>query len=594
VELPERATDLTVSVVTSVLVPRDAISTACRQQLGALARFGRRHGLRLRLRVYARACEVADSRVRVVPDLGAVAVDDHFLESDLILYHFGVVNPLFDSIHLAPPAAKVVVCYYGITPPDLVPEPQRSVLYESYRQAVNVLAADQVLVTSRFLRDELADRGVRPGRIVQVPLPAPFAYAPAGAGRAAGDELRLAYVGRFVPAKGVHDLLRAVRLLRERTGVAIRLELLGSRTFSDPGYLDSLQAFITEHGLTDRVRFAFDVSAEELRERLRQAHVLVNPSYHEGFSVPVIEGLACGCFVVCADAGALPETSGGLGRCFPAGDVGQLCGRLEELLEAAGDTVRTDSGTWTRAEWQGRVARHLAGYTPAAWEAQFCTAILGDLDPARGEGQRHLARVRRRTLLSLSELKPHAGEGPAVPARVRTVLAAAGIRPGSPPPADAPAAQPTAAAGGTEPERHAPAPPASKGTRLRARLRSVPYVGKCFQYVRRLILLPWNFTKFYEAFFQHLRESQALDRRLLVQIAEELRVLSERSRGDRAALERLLAEDWPALAAGVRANQSDLRRLLEEVVPEMLDEVRRASGRGRPTLPLPPGRAVAG
>ena len=63
-------------------------------------------------------------------------VDDHFLESDLILYHFGIVNPLFDSIHLAPPTAKVVVCYYGITPPDLVAEPQRSVLYESYRQAL--------------------------------------------------------------------------------------------------------------------------------------------------------------------------------------------------------------------------------------------------------------------------------------------------------------------------------------------------------------------------------------------------------------------------------------------------------------------------
>src|SRR5215472_15322422 len=99
VKLPEHATDLTVSVVTSVLVPRDAISTACRQQVEALARFGRQHGLRLRLRVYARACEVADSRVRVVPDLGAVAVDDHFLESDLVLYHFGVVNPLFESIH---------------------------------------------------------------------------------------------------------------------------------------------------------------------------------------------------------------------------------------------------------------------------------------------------------------------------------------------------------------------------------------------------------------------------------------------------------------------------------------------------------------
>jgi glycosyltransferase involved in cell wall biosynthesis len=587
VKLLEHATDLTVSVVTSVLVPRDAISTACRQQVEALARFGRQHGLRLRLKVYTRACEVPDSRVAAVPDLGAVVVDEHFLESDLVLYHFGVLNPLFDSIHLAPPTARVAVCYYGITPPDLVPESQRSVLYESYRQAVNVLAADQVLVTSRFLRDELTGMGVRPGRIVQVPLPASFDFPPAPAGRPPGEELRLAYVGRFVPAKGVHDLLRAVRQLRDRTGAAVRLDLLGSRTFSDAGYLNSLQAFIAEHRLGDRVRFEFDVSAEELRERLLRADVLVNPSYHEGFSVPVVEGLACGCLVVCSDAGALPETSGGLGRCFRAGDVEQLCGRLEDVLRAAGDdTVCTDSGTWTRVEWRGRVARHLAACTPSAWEEQFCTAILGELDPARGEGQRHLAQARRRTLLSLPALKPPSAK--AVPARVGAFLAAAGIHPAVPAPTREPVPPPAV------PEKHAPAPPLPQEKRLRARLRSVPYVGKCFQYLRRLILLPWNFSKFYEAFFQHLRESQALDRRLLVQMSEELRALGERSRADRAALERLLGEDWSALTAGVRANQAAVRRLLEEVLPEMLDDVRGARGRVRPTLPLPPGRAAAG
>jgi hypothetical protein len=56
----------------------------------------------------------------------------------------------------------------------------------------------------------------------------------------------------------------------------------------------------------------------------------------------------------------------------------------------------------------------------------------------------------------------------------------------------------------------------------------------------------------------------------------------------------LLGEDWPALAAGVRANQAAMRRLLEEVLPEILDDVRGARGRVRPTLPLPPGRAAAG
>src|SRR5947209_15910140 len=105
---------LTVSIVTGVVVPRDAISNICREQLEAVARYGRLHRRRVRARVYACYADVPDSRVVTAPDAASVVADEHFLASDLVLYHFGIYYPLFDSIHFAPRGARTVVTYYGI------------------------------------------------------------------------------------------------------------------------------------------------------------------------------------------------------------------------------------------------------------------------------------------------------------------------------------------------------------------------------------------------------------------------------------------------------------------------------------------------
>src|SRR5205823_4133199 len=108
---------------------------------------------------------------------------------------------------------------------------------------------------------------------------------------------------------------------RAQAGRPVRLDLLGSGTFSDQPYLARLREFVAARGLGAAVHFHLDADDAELARLLAEADALVIPSFHEGFCVPVIEAMASGCFVVCSDAGALPETSGGLGRLFPAGDA---------------------------------------------------------------------------------------------------------------------------------------------------------------------------------------------------------------------------------------------------------------------------------
>jgi glycosyltransferase involved in cell wall biosynthesis len=387
---------LTVSVVTGVIVYRDAISNVCRQQVEALTAGARARGLRLDLKIYTHGAHVPDSRLVLAQDPWTVAADPHFQESDLVLFQFGIYYPLFDAILLAPRAARVLACFQGITPPALLGPEHHDTLRASFRQAVNLRAADCVIVSSGLIRNDAIGLGVPADRVVSLPLAGSF-QPPDGPvpGRPERPGLAVLYVGRFVPSKGVHDLIAALRLARADLPQPLTVALVGSRTFSDAQYLTGLQDAVRDHGLGDIVRFRFDVSDCELTREMLAADVLVMPSYHEGFCVPVVEALSCGTAVICADAGALPETSGGLGLCYPVGDAAALAGHLRAFAAArAAGAVPTDGGVLRAAEWRSRVEEYLRPFSFASYQQAFCEIALDGLTPADDAAKRELRQAR--------------------------------------------------------------------------------------------------------------------------------------------------------------------------------------------------------
>jgi glycosyltransferase involved in cell wall biosynthesis len=72
-----------------------------------------------------------------------------------------------------------------------------------------------------------------------------------------------------------------------------------------------LQNTIRKFNLNDRVIRVINADISELRSYYKAALVMVYPSLYEGFGIPVIEAMACGCPVVTSEISCLPYTASG-------------------------------------------------------------------------------------------------------------------------------------------------------------------------------------------------------------------------------------------------------------------------------------------
>jgi glycosyltransferase involved in cell wall biosynthesis len=145
------------------------------------------------------------------------------------------------------------------------------------------------------------------------------------------DVRLLLFVGRLAHNKRVPVLIEALARLREVTP-AVHAVLIG-----DEGDLYQPEArhcrdLAAELGVADRLHWLGRVDDDTLRDAYRSADVLVMPSRHEGFCLPVLEAMACGLPVVAARAAALPETVADAGLTFTPDDADDLARQVRRIL----------------------------------------------------------------------------------------------------------------------------------------------------------------------------------------------------------------------------------------------------------------------
>ena len=91
------------------------------------------------------------------------------------------------------------------------------------------------------------------------------------------------------------------------------------------------------------------LESKDLAALFRHAHAFVMPSLYEGFGLPMVEAMSCGCPVIASDRGSLPEIAGGGAQCFDAFDVHAMAKALVKLLRNPEELQQKRSDALRRA-----------------------------------------------------------------------------------------------------------------------------------------------------------------------------------------------------------------------------------------------------
>ena len=115
------------------------------------------------------------------------------------------------------------------------------------------------------------------------------------------------FVGRIEAKKNIPNLIKAFGEFRKNNpNDEHKLVLIGKTGYA----FEEVEENIFQYKLEPWVKILPYLPTEEVVFLLNNAKLFIFPSNYEGFGMPVLEAMACGCPVICSNTTALPEVAG--------------------------------------------------------------------------------------------------------------------------------------------------------------------------------------------------------------------------------------------------------------------------------------------
>lgn len=209
-----------------------------------------------------------------------------------------------------------------------------------------------VMADSECTKRDLMRFGFSVEKIRVVPLAVGEHFRPVDPAEAAARVGRyglvpgyLLYVGNLRPIKNIPRLVEAYLKTRARRPDVPPLVLAGR---------DQMTKESAVWRNNPAIKFLGEVALEDLPALYAAAGLFVFPSLYEGFGLPPLEAMACGCPVVASRAGSLPEVVGDAALTVDPEDADSISDGMERLLSDSGlrgdlarrGLVRAKSFSW--------------------------------------------------------------------------------------------------------------------------------------------------------------------------------------------------------------------------------------------------------
>ncbi|MBI2414140.1 MAG: glycosyltransferase family 4 protein [Deltaproteobacteria bacterium] len=192
-------------------------------------------------------------------------------------------------------------------------QPRRFTLYSRFMIRFAVGSADAIIVPSKTVKSELTGLlNVSPEILHVIPEAPRGMFRPVdkaaceSVGRKYGlSDKFILTVGSIEPRKNIPSLIRAYSEMRKKGLTSRKLVICGSKGWMNE--YERVMSLIGTLGIGDDIIFTGYVPDEDLPAVYTLADLFVYPSLYEGFGLPPLEAMACGCPVIASNCSAIPE-----------------------------------------------------------------------------------------------------------------------------------------------------------------------------------------------------------------------------------------------------------------------------------------------
>jgi len=182
-------------------------------------------------------------------------------------------------------------------------------------------------------------------------------------------------VGDLQPRKNHVGLLRAFEdAMRAQPHLPHRLVFVGKETWAS----DELHRAVRRSQVAERVHFTGFVEDADLLQLYNACDLFAFPSFYEGFGLPILEAMACGCAVICSGATAMPEVAGEAALMFDPHSMTDMARAMLDVLfdsELRARLGRLGQQRAAQFSWRRSARRTMEVYYDIAGRDQPVTAL---------------------------------------------------------------------------------------------------------------------------------------------------------------------------------------------------------------------------